>query len=803
MNKKILLLCTALVALLSFNVAKAQVKDASITVGGGVEYQFLDKALNVNNAMLWGVRAGFGFGPIVELRGVYDRSFGIKSKLNNNGQWNIDPIFKDKMSERKIDIERYGAELKFNLLDGYVLAPYVLVGGGIQNMKYELPIADNKIEMMKANHLYFSGAVGFKINITRRIAFNLSGNYLGFRTDLLNPYVDITKAKVDKNGLALMNNYSARAGLSFYLGGYNPTGGNEVSNAYRKFFSNGFRGMVFTIEPSMLYMDFNQNSYWSSRDSWFYGGQLGLDFNSTFGIRGFYYQAGQSGKKPNFKFDKERAIYGGYFTGRLNLPRGVTPYVNLGAGYLDANLSEKASEQDKANLHDVVFGMAGVGLEVPLFRFISVFGSANLIAHPAPGVKTTSITKRSEILAKNMAYQFGVRFNLGKPARHYQFETIEDEEVQDKVNEMRDKEVRDKEYREYREYHYYGQDRDDDEYVRMTPTEIEEMAQRIIDRNRSAKKQKAEQEIKQAQTSKQQASEQQPKTSKKHATCSDCKANKHSYSYRQPNDDALTPLERELIHALIGNSPQYIAQQQMLQQMPAQCPKAVSQVTETPAQVAETSNKQNEEIAKQNEAILNRLDELSKKIEQSEQMRLQQPATTTTIVTPPTHPAYTTPAAQPAYATPAATLEAGATPADDDSKSLIRLNSVGLLIGTNLVKPADQKLLGTFAIGARAYMPISNTSLDFIPEIFVGFGKKTTLGISGNVAYNFNFKELGDFVPYLGAGIGWFTTSNFGVNFLVGTSYKLPQLNSALFLDYGLHSSVRNHSISLGYRFYF
>ena len=134
-------------------------------------------------------------------------------------------------------------------------------------------------------------------------------------------------------------------------------------------------------------------------------------------------------------------------------------------------------------------------------------------------------------------------------------------------------------------------------------------------------------------------------------------------------------------------------------------------------------------------------------------MRTQQPATATTIVTPPTHPAYQTPAMT--------TPSADATPADNDSNSLVRLNSVGLLIGTNLVKPQDANLLSTFAVGARAYMPISNTNLDFIPELFVGFGKKTTIGVSGNVAYNFNFKELGDFVPYLGAGIGWFTAVSY------------------------------------------
>lgn len=737
MNKKILLLCTALVALLSFNGAKAQVKDASITVGGGFQYEFLDDALNIDNAMLWGLRAGFGFGPIVELRGVYDRSFGIKSKLNGS-EWNVDPLFKDQMTDRKIDIERYGAELKFNLLDGYILAPYLLVGGGIQNMKYELPIADKKIETMKTDHLYFSGALGFKINLAPRIALNLSGNYLGFRTDLLNPYVNLAKAsdKVDKHGLALMNNFSARAGLSVYLGGYDPRGGNEVSRAYRDFFSNGFNGMVFTIEPSILYMDFNQNSYWNTRDSWFYGGQVGVDFNNTFGVRGFYYQAGKPGQKLNFDFDKERAMYGGYFTGRLNLPRGVTPYINLGAGYLDAKLSEEATELDKANLHDVVFGMAGIGLEVPLFRYVSLFGSANFIAHPAPGVKTATVTKSSEIVAKNMAYQLGVRFNLGKAARHYQFDTEEDKTTQERINE-------------YREYHYYGENRDD-EYVRMTPSEIEDMAQRIIDRNRS----------------------------KKGHSC------QQGNVYRQPNDDALTPLERELVHALIGNSPQYIAQQQMLANEQV---KAQSTTTTTA------------ELTEQNEKILDRLDALDRKVEQSNQMRSQQPASTTTVVTtPPTHPAYQAPAASSAVA-----MDSNATPVDKNSNSLLKLNSVGLLVGTNLVKPEEENLFGTFAIGTRAFMPISNTNLDFVPEIFVGFGKKTTLGISGNVVYNFNFKELGDFVPYLGAGVGGFTDTKLGVNFLVGTSYKLPQLNSAVFLDYGLRHSLRNHSISLGYRFYF
>ena len=295
----------------------------------------------------------------------------------------------------------------------------------------------------------------------------------------------------------------------------------------------------------------------------------------------------------------------------------------------------------------------------------------------------------------------------------------------------------------------------------MTPSEIEDMAQRIIDRNRSKKGQSCQQGCKEA----------------------------HNHYYRQPNDDALTPLERELVHALIGNSPQYIAQQQML---------ANEQVKAQNGTTTTTSD-----LNEQNEKILDRLDEIDRKIENNEaRMQQYQPTqpTTTVVTTPPTHPAYTTPAG-----TTSSTMAVGAdaTPVDKTSNSFIRFNSVGLLIGTNLVKPKEENLFGTFAVGARAYMPISNTNLDFVPEIFVGFGEKTTLGISGNVVYNFNFKELGDFVPYLGAGVGGFTDTKLGVNFLVGTSYKLPQLNSAIFLDYGLRHSLRNHSVSLGYRFYF
>lgn len=763
MNKRLLLFCAGLLSLASLGTLRAQVKDASLSVAADVEYQWMDKNLNIDNAMFWGVRAGFGFGPIVELRATYDHSFGVKSKLNG-GEWNINAPLFGKMADRNIQIDRLGAEMKFNLIDRVIASPYLSLGAGIQYMKYELPVAEDKIEIGKTQSLYASGTLGLKFNLGRRFVLSLAGRYIGYQADLFNPYVNRLSTKWNKEGLAVMHNISALASAEYYFGGYNAKGGNEVSRAYRDFFSNGYKGMLFTLEPSLMYVNYSDESFFP--DSWFYGGQLGVDFNNTLGLRAFYYQAGMPNEKLNFSLNKATAMYGGYFTGRLNLPRGVTPYLNLGAGYLDTDIRKAPDALDKKNLKDAVFVMAGLGLEVPLFRWVSAFGSANLLMHPTPGLPTTSIAHPANIVAKNYAYQFGLRFNLGRVARHYQPTVAEPDQTS--INEIRHSEYhyyndgqKDDVARtttEKSEYRYYNDGQKDD-VIRMTPEEIEAMAQRIIDRNRSQKSSTTTQ----------------------------------TTTVTRASQDALTPLERELVHALIG-SQQYVA------------PVAVAPLQTQAAPIATTTTVDNSV----NEKILDRLDAMERKIEQNNRIireqKTVQPATT--VVATPAAGTVATPAVHPTYAT--SNTATAVTPVDDAQDSF-RFNSIGLITGVNFVKPKDQKMITTFSLGVRGYLPISNTNLDFIPEAFIGlWGKdqdgkeKTTFGISANVVYNLNLSALGNFVPYIGAGLGFYTNENPGINILLGTSYKLPNLNSAIFCDYGIRvNSLRNHSLMLGYRFYF
>ena len=79
--KKTILSTLAVLALLAPQRMQAQVSDVSVIVSPTAGYTFWNKQLNVGNSAFYGARVGFGFGPILELRGNYERSFDLKGKL--------------------------------------------------------------------------------------------------------------------------------------------------------------------------------------------------------------------------------------------------------------------------------------------------------------------------------------------------------------------------------------------------------------------------------------------------------------------------------------------------------------------------------------------------------------------------------------------------------------------------------------------------------------------------------------------------------------------------------------------------
>ena len=99
-------------------------------------------------------------------------------------------------------------------------------------------------------------------------------------------------------------------------------------------YSDGFRGIKFVLEPGIAYVDYPAAS--GLKPQWFLGGSAGFDLSSIFGIRGFYYSATKTPGTLDFNLNNELRMYGGNFIARLNMPRGLTPYLNLGAGYREA-----------------------------------------------------------------------------------------------------------------------------------------------------------------------------------------------------------------------------------------------------------------------------------------------------------------------------------------------------------------------------------------------------------------------------------------------------------------------------------
>lgn len=110
--------------------------------------------------------------------------------------------------------------------------------------------------------------------------------------------------------------------------------------------------------------------------------------------------------------------------------------------------------------------------------------------------------------------------------------------------------------------------------------------------------------------------------------------------------------------------------------------------------------------------------------------------------------------------------------------------------------------LSTWNVGARGYLQIGNTEMDFVPEFYVAVGDKSGVGVSGNVVYN--FLQPDSFLrPYAGLGLGIFHGENvhYGTNIILGADIRL--FGGSLFADYSSRSWFKQNQIAVGYRFVF
>lgn len=692
--------------------ANAQVDGVNFTLSPNVSYNWWNQNIALKNSPFYGLRLGVGFGPYVELRGTFEKSVNLKNTLKDKN-WNIlneDAL--NKLDGMQFDITRLGGELKFNILSSnYSIAPYLTVGGGVQMLDYNPFDKNTKIvddAKKTEKQIYLSAGAGVRFNLSERIALSLEGRNTQFNLDkvdyLLNPNVD-DKAK-------RWGNWSAIASLDITLGGM--SGYSDASRQYSNLFEDGFRGVKFVLEPGIMYADFHDKL--NRADQFFIGGSAGLDFSSLIGLRAFYYQATEQPDKPSFKFNKDLKMYGANLLFRLNQPRGIVPYLTLGAGYLDdkglipTDPDRPTSNTDPKERFDVhnLFLMGGAGVEIPFSKYVALFGNVNALLSNNEASKLKNVEVGD--IYTSLMYNAGVRINLGRSAYEPMININGNEEsLNDRVNDTRS------EAQKQSGRHTIFQR----ERVRggemMTKQQFEEMVDRILYKIRSEES---------------------------------ARAAKFSDS------------EMDIIVAALNS----------------QNPQG-AQVVATNDPVA------NQQLVNEMRRLVDRMDRLEGKTT----------AQTNVVPVQRVDPLVTTPTTVVNGAT--TTTTATTTHAKNN---FLKLNRLAVLTGANFGEGTQ------WMVGMRGYMQISDTDLDFVPELMAGFGKKGGFDLSANVIYNF---KIADSVvdPYAGLGLGLYSHGvglKFGPNFIAGANFKLNK-SGELFADYTARGLFKNNQIAVGYRFVF
>ena len=331
--------------------------------------------------------------------GSYKHSIGLKSTLDG---YDAPAAISNVFEAKDVSIYRWGGELKGNIPMAYSFQPYVTLGSGVQTIK---------ANDLSQNQVYFGLGIGSKFNLARRLTLNIEAKATHFSLDSRNILYKPTEANTsaynswinsnveDKSHLA----WSVGAGLELYLGGRNPNELTELDQVY-----TSLKGFKVVIEPTLGYLNFSDDS--NLRDAYFGGLALGVDFTEYIGVRGYYHRA-MKDEKFSAEFDK-LSIYGGDFLARLNVAKGVVPYLQIGVGYMKVGDDYVGKVVSNTNTSGI-FAKGGVGLAIPLGKRVELFGVANLM-YTTRNEDVSSALSSVHKLQSNVFYNAGVRIKLAK-----------------------------------------------------------------------------------------------------------------------------------------------------------------------------------------------------------------------------------------------------------------------------------------------------------------------------------------------------------------------------------------------------
>ncbi len=786
-----------LLLLVTFQL-KAQVSDISLNLSPTVNYTWWDSQLFIKDGPMVGGMIGVGFGRNLELRGIYEQSVDLKSTLNN---LNMPNGFADQFNSRGVDVTRLGGEFKVNIPTGSFLDPYITLGTGVQKLKYD---------EVKQEQIYLSGGLGTKFNLSDRVTINLGGKLHAFNIDpssvlrVDDPEGSDFNNWIDENITNnRMMNWSLNLGVQFYIGGSNPNKQTALDRAIEKHNNKGLSGLRFVFEPGAAYINFDNST--NMRDTYLLGGALGVDFNDYFGLRAFYYQSTED-EKISLDFDN-MAMYGTDFTAKLNVARGIVPFITVGGGYMNVYGSYIGVDENPFVItNSSYFAKGGVGLTIPVTRYFEVFGAANLLYTTS---KDPEEIETTEDLKKHTMFNAGLKFNVGKAMKDNRgLDSYIDRRVSDKTMMY-------------------------EQRIAELKKELD-IAYQLNDTKRATQIMNEKQRLETEYASSIGASGVESSTSLMPApytvATADTATASSAMATRSTEDQTMIRLTPQELESLVDKVVQGVGAPVLKKETPeerldrlerlvlsggaaprvAQQPATSTQETEVRTMsepevitsraqeesISKRVDESNRELLEEMRRISNKIEENSRRIDNAYRQPQQTGSDKTFIVSPSGN--------QTPYIAPqirgGSVAAPGAMPqgtSQGQGTSWVINKGLSPFLGLSFGESSS------FIFGIKGNYGFSNSRFVFVPDLYFGIGNKVAYGLNANVTYPLLVNNVSIFTPYVGVGLGINKADKFkfGINIIGGTYINVG--NGSLFVEYTSRKFFDNNLFSLGYRFNF
>lgn len=340
-----------------------------------------DNALGIDDAYLWGGRAGFNFGDYIELQGYYLERSRIDTKLGTD-------IGLPESTESSLGIRNYGADIVVSLSPTQ-LKPFIRAGGSL------LRFAPEDGEATRQIALRYGG--GIRFGNPGQLQLQLYAEDMVFRIDR-NRLLGVPIVTPDPEADKLRHNMVYGAGLTVPLGG-NVSGGDQPRR--------GLSNLSVPMEVFGGVFNFDDKNDLDGQNV--VGARAGLDFGPLVGLRGYYWR----GVSDNFDKAKGVQSWGGEAQFRLNAGSGLSPYLIAGAGQLDFRSDFNPSDSAVASINPVDRTMLILGGGVALNLSERVRLNVAARNHLFNGEGNIEDASTADDLTSNWMFTAGLGFNIG------------------------------------------------------------------------------------------------------------------------------------------------------------------------------------------------------------------------------------------------------------------------------------------------------------------------------------------------------------------------------------------------------